>query len=119
MRSVTVLKTSAGLMMLGSICPWASLFGLASASGLAVYFGWVTLLAGVAILALTRRPGLVTRRRRRCAIALGVVGALVCGLVILGVSDSQDGAALQAGWGVYLTLIASISAGWSARSALA
>ena len=84
---------------------------------MAVHFGWVTLLAGAGILWLTWRPGRFARRQRAIVTGLAVVAALMCGLVVIGASHSADGAALQPSWGVYLTLIASIGAGASGRSA--
>jgi hypothetical protein len=70
-RSCRVVICSAAATMLGSLCPWASLLGLASATGLQVGYGWFTLIAGSAILALQlehnslRRLGVVHRHRRR------------------------------------------------------
>ena len=111
-----ILRASAGLMMLGSICPWATLLGLASVSGLAVHFGWITLLAGAGILWVTFR-GQLLQRRRAIALGLACLAGLMCVLVIIGASHSADGAALQASWGVYLTLAASVTAAWTSARA--
>jgi hypothetical protein len=50
------LLAAAIVLMVGSLAPWASFLGLASASGLAVGFGWVTLLASAAVLTIALDP---------------------------------------------------------------
>jgi hypothetical protein len=103
-------------MAIGALCPWASLLGLASLNGLGVKIGWCSLLAGLAILTLSLDPGWlrrfsrVRRHRRPVAITLAVLSALACLLIIVGVGDTTYGAAVQASWGCYLTLLASIAA---------
>jgi hypothetical protein len=115
-------RASAGTMILGSLCPWASLLGVASVIGIQTWLGWVTLLAGAAILTLqleprwlTQRLPIVHRRRRRVSRTLAVLSALLCLLVVIGVGDSQYGAALHPSWGLYLTLLAALSAAWTLR----
>lgn len=88
------------VLIVASLVPWASFLGLASASGLAVGFGWVTLLAGAAVLTIVLDPAWLARlgwlrvRRRRVLLTLGVVSIIDCVLVILGAPHSQYGAAI-------------------------
>ncbi len=108
------LIAAAIALMVGSLAPWASFLGLASASGLAVGFGWVTLLAGTAVLTIALDPAWLAwltwlcARRRRVLLTLGVVSIIDCLLVILGAAHSQYGAAVGPEWGVFLTLAAAI-----------
>ncbi len=108
------LIAAAIVLMVGSLAPWASFLGLASASGLAVGFGWVPLLAGTAVLTIALDPAWLARlawlraRRRRVLLTLGVVSIIDCLLVILGAAHSQYGAAVGPEWGAFLTLAAAI-----------
>ena len=108
------LITAAIVLMVGSLAPWANFLGLASASGLAVRFGWVTPLAGTAVLTIALDPawlarlGWLSARRRRVLLTLGVVSIIDCLLVILGAAHSPYGAAIGPEWGVFLTLAAAI-----------
>jgi hypothetical protein len=108
------LIAAAIVLMVGSLAPWASVLGLASASGLAVGFGWLTLLAGTAVLTIAldlawlARLGWLRACRRRVLLTLGVVSIIDCLLVILGAAHSQYGAAIGPEWGVFLTLAAAI-----------
>ncbi len=108
------LIAAAIVLIVGSLAPWASFLGLASASGLAVGFGWVTLLAGTAVLTIALDSAWLARlawlraRRRRVLLTLGVVSIIDCLLVILGAAHSQYGAAVGPEWGVFLTLAAAI-----------
>jgi hypothetical protein len=102
------LIAAAIVLMVGSLAPWASFLGLA------VGFGWVTLLSGTAVLTIALAPaslarlGWLSARRRRVLLTLGVVSIIDCVLVILGASHSQYGAAIGPEWGVFLTLAAAI-----------
>ena len=97
------------VLMVVSLAPWASFLGLA------VGFGWVTLLASTAALTIALAPawlawlGWLCARRRRVLLTLGVVSIIDCVLVILGAAHSQYGAAIGAEWGVFLILAAAIS----------
>jgi hypothetical protein len=105
------LIAAAIVLMVGSLAPWASFLGLASANGLAV---GVTLLAGAAVLTIALNPAWLARlgwlcaRRRRVLLTLGVVSIIDCVLVILGAPQSRYGAAIGPEWGVFLTLAAAI-----------
>jgi hypothetical protein len=108
------LIAAAIVLMVASLAPWASFLGLASASGLAVGFGWVTLLAGTAVLTIAldlawlARLGWLRACHRRVLLTLGVVSIIDCVLVILGAAHSPYGAAIGPEWGVFLTLAAAI-----------
>ena len=102
-------------MVLFSLAPWASFAGIAVANGLAVGFGWITLICGAAAITIAAQPGWITRRaragrRRRIALyACGATGVLDCVLVILATPDSQYGTLLAPQWGVFLTLLCAIA----------
>jgi hypothetical protein len=110
-RTVRQLRGAGVVMIVGSLTPWANFLGFASASGLAVGFGWVALLCGIVVLVLTRESSSLGRRARRSAVllGLGVVCVLDCVLVILGAPHSQYGAAISPAWGVFLTLLGAIA----------
>jgi hypothetical protein len=109
------LLPAAIVLMVASLAPWASFLALASASGLSVGFGWVTVLAGAVVLTIALDPAWLAwlswlrARRRRVLLTLGVVSIIDCVLVIPGASHSQYGAAIGPEWGVFLTLAAAIS----------
>jgi hypothetical protein len=110
-RAVRQLRGAGVVMIVASLTPWANFLGLASASGLAVGFGWVTLLCGIVVLVLTRESSWLGRRARRSTVllGLGVLCVLDCVLVVLGAPHSQYGAAISPAWGVFLTLLAAIA----------
>ena len=97
-------------MVVGSIAPWASLVGEGQASGLRVHFGWLTLVAGIVVA--------IPRVHRHVVLALAAVSALLCVLVALAVGSTSDyGTSLAPGWGVFLTLGASLVAAFHAARA--
>ena len=77
--------------------------------------GWVTLLAGGAALVLVlgatwlERAGWLWAHRLELAIALGLVALLVCLLYLTNIDRSELFGLAHPGWGLYLTLVSSIS----------
>ena len=53
--------TGAALMMIGSICPWATVFGFFPVNGLQCRFGWGTLLIGGLLVTLEAQPTWLSR----------------------------------------------------------
>lgn len=102
------LIAAAIVLMVGALAPWGSFLELA------VGFGWVTLLAGTAVLTIALDLAWLARLtwlracRRRVLLTLGVVSIIDCLLVILGAAHSQYGAAIGPEWDVFLTLAAAI-----------
>jgi hypothetical protein len=102
------------LMMLGSACPWATVFGVLPLSGLQCRVGWGTLLAGALLAALEARPawfsrqlGVLVRHERGVKVGVSALAVLLCVLVMLGVSGG--GVLVQTDWGLYLTLLAAVA----------
>jgi hypothetical protein len=109
------LLASGCAMVLFSLAPWASFEGIAVANGLAVGFGWITLICGAAAVTIAAQPRWIRRRaraghRRKIGLyACGAPGVLDCVLVILATPNSQYGTLLAPQWGVYLTLLCAIA----------
>ncbi len=110
--------TGAALMMIGSICPWATVFGFFPVNGLQCRFGWGTLLIGGLLVTLEAQPtwlgrplAPVVRHERLVKLGASGVAIALCVLVILGFSGG--GAVLQTDWGLYLTLIAAVAVVWA------
>ncbi len=106
-------------MMIGSLCPWAIVYGFFPVNGLQCRLGWGTLLAGGLLATLEVRPAWLGRRlgpvlRHERWVKLGITGlaTALCLLVILGF-DLGGGPLLQTDWGVYVTLLAAVAVVWA------
>jgi drug/metabolite transporter superfamily protein YnfA len=116
------LHAAGGGLIVASLAPWASFLDLASASGLQVGFGWITLLAGATVITLAADPGWLRRRarlrarRRTMLTAAGIVSILDCLLVVLGASHSEYGVAIAPAGGVFAALACAIAVCLLART---
>ena len=114
------LSVAGSLMLLGSLCPWASALGLVAVSGLSLKLGWLTLAAGLSILLLHRNPGrlqgiaAVQAHRRTLIRGAAGLSMLACLFVILGVSSAGYGL-VEPSWGCFLTLLSAGAAFWAAN----
>ena len=110
---------SAALMVVGGFAPWASVLEVLSVSGTDGGDGWFLIFGGVIAggLLIVR---FVTESRRIWFLVVSLVLALLCVLVsivdlvdIAGLAEGEGGIdlsdAVSAEWGLYLSLLASIS----------
>lgn len=109
---------SCAVMILGSLGPWATatVLGISvSVSGLHGG-GWVTLLTAILGAIVLLDPGWTVRlawpHRHRHAIWLVALGisAIVCLLNLFSVENYRLAGIVQPGWGLYVTLIATLGA---------
>jgi hypothetical protein len=114
-RQVTIWLLASGLLMaLGGVGPWAKAFGV-SIGGTDGGDGWFLIVGGLAAAAVAGRR-LASPRGRRGLIGFAVVGVVCVVVTIIDLADigsmadgTAFGSVIDAGWGIYLSLIASLS----------
>ena len=112
----------AAAIIIVSLCPWATAFGLLTVSGVQCRFGLGTLLAGILVVLLEVRPawlarhaGWALRHARVIIVGLAALVTVLCGLVLVGLGTY--GTFASADWGLYLTVLAAVVMGWAALGA--
>jgi hypothetical protein len=114
------LVASCGLMVIGGFGPWATALGVVDISG-ASGDGWFLILGGLAAgglcLQLTlgeRNPGAVWQY-----IVILVIAGIAFLVAVVDAADIADrGAFVEPGWGLWLSMLAAVSAAAAAITAL-
>ena len=106
------VAASAGLMVVGAFGPWVELLGLSARGTDSGNDGWLVVAVAVVAGALFRWQRR-TARAGAAAVAGGVLGAIITIYNRLNVGDAaesgQAAELVQAGWGLNLAILASIS----------